>query len=134
MSWLSALLAYTRRPQGFLDHAVPQIFYHLHAFTQSDSDFHAKALKLGKNMPFTKSRTFLNDFTKSRTFFDVFTHQARKSFHAFTHKKMCFHEFTQEKKAFHAITQTYGGASPKISSTYSRIPPTKKQQTKVISP
>ena len=48
MSRLSALLAYTRRPQGFLDHAVTQIFYHLHAFTQSDSDFHAKALKLGK--------------------------------------------------------------------------------------
>ena len=60
-------------------------------------------------MPFTKSRTFLNDFTQSRTFFDVFTHHARKSFHAFTQEKMCFHEFTQEKKAFHAITQPYGG-------------------------
>ena len=40
------------------NHAITQIFCPSHAFTQSmkNSDFHAKALKLAKNMPFTKSR------------------------------------------------------------------------------
>ena len=105
MSRLSALLAYTKRPQGFLDHAVTQIFYHLHAFTQSDSDFHAKALKLGKNMPlsFTKSRTFLNDFTKSRTFLTLsrITHVSR-----FTQSHRNKIVFTKSRRKIRSIRQS----------------------------
>ena len=73
---------------GVSNHATTQTFYYFQEFTQSikDLDFHAKTLKLGENMSFTKSRTFFNDFTKSSTFFDAFTHDACKSIHGITHK------------------------------------------------
>ena len=94
------------------NHAITQIFFHFHAFTQSikNWDFHAKTLKMGEKHAFHRITQVFLLISRNHAHYSTFsriTHASR--FTQSRRNKIIFHAITQKNKANHAITQPYGG-------------------------
>ena len=100
-----------RPPRGVPNHAITQIFFHFHAFTQSikNWDFHAKTLKMGEKHAFHQITQVFHWFHEITHIFRRF-HASRTQVDSRNHAEIkSFSRNHAEKKANHAITQPYGG-------------------------